>query len=109
MILFILAILFILFIYCWHGNEVSLESVKIANVAYECNWISSDKNAKSSLMLMIQRAQRPSYLTAAKFTKVSLESFVVVSKRSLTVLTKENVQISDSQVCLLVLHGTKAN
>lgn len=80
MLTFTIAIGFLLGIYCWHGNEVTLESCKIADAIYECNWIYCDKNAKICLMLMIQRAQKPCYLTAAKFTNVVLDTYVAVRK-----------------------------
>lgn len=80
---FTVAITFQLLIYCWNGNEVSLYSEKVADAAYDCRWLNASREVKLSLLLIMERAQRRSYLTAGKFSKLSLETFTAVSIRKL--------------------------
>ncbi|XP_065172792.1 uncharacterized protein, partial [Atheta coriaria] len=69
---FTMAMTFQCLIYCWNGNEVSLYSVKVADAAFDCRWITSSTAVKLSLVMIIQRAQRLSYLTAGKFVRLTL-------------------------------------
>lgn len=79
MFAFTMAQTFQLLIYSWNGNEVTLESLKISDAIYDIKWFGSDKNVKIGLILVMIRAQRPCVFTAAKFTNISIETFVKVS------------------------------
>nr|XP_022899911.1 odorant receptor 49b-like [Onthophagus taurus]XP_022899913.1 odorant receptor 49b-like [Onthophagus taurus] len=81
---FTTAMFFQLLIYCWNGNEISVYSVLVAKAAYNCDWLQADKDIKTSIMLIMMRAQRPLYLTAGKFSKISLETFTAVLRGSVS-------------------------
>lgn len=78
-----IAMFFQLLIYCWNGHELSVQSLMVGQAAYESKWINADDNTKKSLILIIARAQRPCYLTAGKFSKLSLETFTNASLRAI--------------------------
>ncbi|KRT78370.1 hypothetical protein AMK59_7488 [Oryctes borbonicus] len=66
------------FLYCYWGNEVRLESEEIANACWQVDFVGIDVQFQKSLVLMIRRCQKPIVLTAGKFTKLSLETYVWV-------------------------------
>lgn len=68
-----------IFVYCWHGNEVQLESFSVACAIYACDWIGMDESTKKMLVLMMLRAQRPLKITAGKFAFLSVETFTTVT------------------------------
>nr|QAB43898.1 olfactory receptor OR19 [Oedaleus asiaticus] len=69
-----------LFVYCWFGDDLITESEKVALAAYEA--LSSLQGCPlpitRSLLLLMQRAQRPLYITAGGFFPLSRESYVAV-------------------------------
>nr|ARN17891.1 odorant receptor 18 [Cephus cinctus] len=65
-----------IFLYYWHGNELKLESLKIHDAAYNCDWYSFDRNSQQTIMFIMMRGQKPIYLTAGKFYYVTLETFL---------------------------------
>lgn len=97
-ILFLIAQLAQIFIMCWYGNKV-IESVStmhkktffsiyffflpksfgISDAIYEEEWFNAELRYKKSLILMITRSQKPSQLTAYKFSVVSMQSFMRVN------------------------------
>lgn len=81
---FTMAMTFQCLIYCWNGNEVSLYSVKVADAAFDCRWITSSTAVKLSLVMIIQRAQRLSYLTAGKFVRLTLETFMSICRGAMS-------------------------
>lgn len=100
-ILFLVAQLAQIFIMCWYGNKViesvstnistylhefkftyffflSSKSFGISDAIYEEEWFNAELRYKKSLILMITRSQKPSQLTAYKFSVVSMHSFMRV-------------------------------
>lgn len=75
---YFLAILFQLFIYCWHGNEVLVESQNVTTAICQSNWLSLDNNSRRMLLLIIQRADKPIRFTAGKFAYLTMETFTTV-------------------------------
>ncbi|XP_049835065.1 odorant receptor Or2-like [Schistocerca gregaria] len=69
-----------LFIYCWFGDELITESENVALAAYDAATSLQDSpvSIKRSLVLLMQRAQRPLCITAGGFFPLSRESFVAV-------------------------------
>lgn len=68
-------------ILCYYGEKLSSASEKVAEAAYDSGWIESDdKGLQVGLLLMIQRSQKYSYITAYKFSRVSLKAYAAVSR-----------------------------
>ncbi|XP_044260523.1 odorant receptor 4-like [Tribolium madens] len=78
MVFFLILILFQILCYCWHGNEVQLVSGELSRNAFEINWIIMKESSKTSLLLLMMRAQRPCYFTAGKFSILSLQTFMAI-------------------------------
>nr|AXM05152.1 odorant receptor [Campoletis chlorideae] len=77
--LYLCGMIYQIFIYCWHGNELALHSERIALAAYSGKWWKFDNRYKNTLIILILRAQRPLVLTAGKILILSLETFTSVS------------------------------
>lgn len=69
-----------LYRYCVSGTNLSDYSVSVSDTIYEINWMVADTSIQKSFALMMQRAQRPIKLTAAKFVFLSLQTFTSVSR-----------------------------
>ncbi|XP_017768637.1 PREDICTED: odorant receptor Or2-like [Nicrophorus vespilloides] len=82
MVSYLFLMLFQLLIYCWNGNELSIESLKVADEVYSSNWIVFDNDTKKSLMSMMRRAQKPIRLSAGKFAYLSLETYTTILRGS---------------------------
>lgn len=75
----IMAALSQILLLCYYGNKLTSASQQVAIAAYDCLWYDGDsRKFKTALQMMIQRAQKPSVITAFKFTPVSLEAFASV-------------------------------
>lgn len=68
-----------IFMLCYYGNKLANASVKVAQAAYDSGWYRHRFENGKDVRLMLQRAQKPIFLTAYKFSVVSLEVFSSVS------------------------------
>ncbi|GLV41186.1 Odorant receptor 49b [Carabus blaptoides fortunei] len=68
--------LFQLSIYCYNGNEISMQSEQISAAAYNTDWFGAEDSVKKNLILMMVRAQRPIKISAGKFVFLSLATFM---------------------------------
>ncbi|XP_047120440.1 odorant receptor Or2-like [Schistocerca piceifrons] len=77
---YLFAMLAELFIYCWFGDDLITESENLALAAYDAvtSLQGCPLSIKKSLMLLMNRAQRPLRITAGGFFPLSRESFVAV-------------------------------
>lgn len=76
---FLVTILSHIFMLCYYGSKLVTSSGKVAQSAYDSAWHGKELRKGKNLMLMIQRAQKPSILTAYKFSIVSLDAYFNVS------------------------------
>nr|WBF90940.1 odorant receptor SameORX [Schistocerca americana] len=76
-----------LFIYCWYGGEVYLESESLQFSAYSCNWPETDARFRKTLRICLARMQRPISFTAYKFYKLSRETFLLLLNGSYSYFT----------------------
>ncbi|CAK1540401.1 unnamed protein product [Leptosia nina] len=84
MTLFIFCILTELFLYCYFGTELSVESSYIAESVYLMQWLFSGPRFRRSLVLVMERARRPLRPRAARLVPLSLETFLKILKSSYT-------------------------
>lgn len=76
-------------ILCFYGNKLTTASESVNDAVYDTGWdVKGDKLFKSYLLMMMQRSQKPSTLSAFKFAVVSLKSFTTVSKLKVNNITK---------------------
>nr|XP_015839882.1 PREDICTED: uncharacterized protein LOC663463 [Tribolium castaneum] len=71
-----------IFLWCYYGNEVILQSGKLTQSAYMSQWLSSSKKFKHDLMFFMTRSQNPLKLYAGGYFTLSLETFMAIVKSS---------------------------
>lgn len=77
---FLLAAMVQIFILCYYGSKLTNASAQVSDSVYNSRWYIDDSiKLKNSLLLMLHRSQKPSVISAEKFTIVSLKSFSSVS------------------------------
>lgn len=65
---------------CNHGNKLTTASENVVKAAYFSGWHQNNiRKYKTPMVLMMQRSQKPSVISAYKFSVVSLEAFSTVS------------------------------
>ncbi|XP_041971978.1 odorant receptor 49b-like [Aricia agestis] len=84
MLLFIACILTELFLYCYYGNELKVESGLVASAAYSMRWVGLSARARRMLLLLLLRAGRDLSPAAAGLVPLSLETYVKIIKSSYT-------------------------
>ena len=66
------------FLYCFWGNEVAMQSQEIAMACWNANFIGTDVRFQKNLVFVIRAGQKPIILTAGKFVPLSLATYVWV-------------------------------
>lgn len=84
---YLLNMMFQVFIYCYQGNQLTEESLDIANAAYHCPWYTCSTKFRRDLLFVMIRARRVAKLTAGGFTTLSLASFMAIIKASYSLFT----------------------
>nr|QZH55127.1 odorant receptor 31 [Achelura yunnanensis] len=82
MVLFIFCILTELFIYCYYGNEVTLESQLVAGSVYCARWVPAPAWFRRVLLTALMYAQRPLRPLAGRLLPLSLATFLKILKSS---------------------------
>ncbi|XP_012059742.1 PREDICTED: odorant receptor 2a-like [Atta cephalotes] len=76
-----------IFIFCWHGNELHLHSMRLVTAAYSNNWFSNTERFKRGLQIMMIRAHRPLTLCAGRIMLLSLDTFMQIMRMSYSIFT----------------------
>ncbi|XP_043665351.1 odorant receptor 13a-like [Vespula pensylvanica] len=71
-----------LYIYCYVGETLLVESTGIAFSAYDCEWYNLPPKKAMCLMIVICRARIAFQITIGKFSPLSLELFGAIMKTS---------------------------
>nr|UEN71222.1 olfactory receptor 39 [Gregopimpla kuwanae] len=82
MILYLLAILVQIFIYCWYGNEVMIKSIEVGNAAYAMDWTLLNVNIRKNILILMIRALRPIKFTSGYIMVLSIDSYNNLMKLS---------------------------
>lgn len=96
-LLYLCCMIYQIFIYCWHGNELYLhvcncknfnynnfikkyifQSMKICLSAYKNNWWNNNKNFNYALLIIMIRTQIPLIIIVGKIMELSLQNFLLV-------------------------------
>ncbi|XP_076287593.1 uncharacterized protein LOC143212568 [Lasioglossum baleicum] len=73
--LYVLYIMAQLYLYCYVGDKLTMESREIANAAYDCAWYNlSSRNAKLLIIIMC-RDMLPLRITAGRFCSFTLQLY----------------------------------
>lgn len=70
-----IAILLIIFIFCYFGHMVTTECAMVADFVYNASWYRYPIYLQKSTLFIIARSQQPFYFTAYKMYKCTLQSF----------------------------------
>lgn len=84
MFCFTSAIMFQLYIICQNGQEMSNASEKVALAVYNSDWTILNSRMKKDLGFILFRSQQTCFLTAGKFSKLSLQTFMALVKGSVS-------------------------
>ncbi|EZA58607.1 hypothetical protein X777_14774 [Ooceraea biroi] len=86
LILYTVAMLTQILIYCWFGNEVKIKSVQLAANIFEIEWLKLDRSSRRDLLIIMSRSLIPiefssAYVIAYVIT-MNVDSFVSLLKTS---------------------------
>lgn len=100
------AILNQILLLCYFGQKVIDASQNISVGAYDSGWDQTkNMKVKKAMMRVMERAQKPTILTAMNFQDISLESFTSVRTNNfLSNFRSTNIFFADSRLSLFLLH-----
>nr|UEN71224.1 olfactory receptor 41 [Gregopimpla kuwanae] len=70
-----------IFIYCWFGNEIILESKDVGNAAYAMDWTQLSIRSQKKLIVIMVRSLEPMRFTSGNII-LSLDTFISLLKLS---------------------------
>ncbi|XP_049855406.1 uncharacterized protein LOC126335971 [Schistocerca gregaria] len=71
-----------MFIYCWYGQDLMEKSEDLKWAAYSCNWQGAPRSFTDLLKIVMLWAQQPLILSAGKYYRISLKTFVTLLNAS---------------------------
>ncbi|OAD56016.1 Gustatory and odorant receptor 7 [Eufriesea mexicana] len=72
-----------LYMYCYVGEKLSVESTELANAAYDSEWYNLSPRSAKLLIIIICRARTPLTITAGRFCSFSMQLFSQVRAKAL--------------------------
>ncbi|VEN35800.1 unnamed protein product [Callosobruchus maculatus] len=78
---------FQLFMICYFAIFVTDASQAYRGCLYELDWFSSSRRFKQCMLIMMQRMERPLNITIGKFSPITLQTFVAVTRVSFSYAT----------------------
>uniref|UniRef100_A0A1I8Q2M8 Uncharacterized protein n=2 Tax=Stomoxys calcitrans TaxID=35570 RepID=A0A1I8Q2M8_STOCA len=85
--IYTICLLYALFLEYWHANEISSESLKIADAAYNINWNKSSTEVRKCIQILILRSQTPLKIRAGGIFPMTLEAFQSLLNATYTYFT----------------------
>lgn len=94
------------FLLCFYGSKLTEASEKFSTIAFYSGWETGNKKEINyTIQMMLMRSQKPSLLTAMKFSKISLQVFGSVSLLIFINTTKVfELSFADHKHIFLILH-----
>ncbi|XP_075169838.1 odorant receptor 43a-like [Haematobia irritans] len=86
-IMYILTMMYVLFTYYWHANEMLMESVKVSEAAYAIPWYYANPQFRKTLLLFIIRTQKPLQIMLGNVYPMTLVTFQSLLNTSYTYFT----------------------
>ncbi|XP_015591755.1 odorant receptor coreceptor isoform X2 [Cephus cinctus] len=75
MLQYMACMLFQIFCYCWHGNEIIEKSSELLSAPYGSQWVSGSKKIKQSIQIMMLQMKTPLKLVVGGFFTLSIDTF----------------------------------
>ncbi|XP_011632358.2 odorant receptor 13a-like [Pogonomyrmex barbatus] len=85
--IYLVYIMLQLYLYCYIGEKLFVESTKIAYAAYDCSWYNLSVHEARSLMIIMCRARTPLQITAGRFCSFNRQLYSEVLKRSVAYMS----------------------
>ncbi|XP_063832633.1 odorant receptor Or2-like [Ostrinia nubilalis] len=76
-----------LFLFCWHGNEVFVESKDVDQGVYESDWWKANPRMRKQVLLLAGKLNRPILYTAGPFSRLTVPTFISIIKGSYSFFT----------------------
>nr|AII01090.1 odorant receptor [Dendrolimus kikuchii] len=76
-----------LFLYCWHSNEVVVESYVLDRGIYDSEWWKADARIRRQVLLLAGKMALPFILYAGPYTTLSVPTFIDILKGSYSFYT----------------------
>nr|WIG65271.1 odorant receptor 28 [Hippodamia variegata] len=83
---YIASMLVQIFVYCFFGNDLVMESNGITEAIYMSDWYTYDTSCKKILILIMERAKKPLVQSAGNVSVLSLQLFVTVLKQAYSLM-----------------------
>nr|CAD7427327.1 unnamed protein product [Timema monikensis] len=80
-VLFLLCLVSQLGLLCWSADKITVESYKITEVAFGCQWYNASPAFKFCIQNIIRRSQKPVTITAGMFGPLSLKMFMSMGSK----------------------------
>ncbi|KAI7815349.1 Odorant receptor Or29 [Rhyzopertha dominica] len=74
-------------LFYWHGNEIMMESQKIAKSIWESGWLYCNRRLCQTLHIVMMRAQKPLTLTVGPFYVMSTQTALLILKGIYSIAT----------------------
>ncbi|XP_045761166.1 odorant receptor 4-like isoform X2 [Maniola jurtina] len=74
-------------ILCWYADDIFTSSSGIADAVYESGWYNSNIRCQRTLMIVLQRSQKPLYFTAYKFSSITMSTYSSILTSSYSYFT----------------------
>ncbi|XP_033607078.1 odorant receptor 2a-like [Cryptotermes secundus] len=89
-----------LFLYCWFGNELTLQAEKVREAAWGCDWVGTPISFQKCIRLIIAAANKEFTLTAGKFVPVAIRTMVNMVNQSISYFMfllqlKDNIELDE--------------
>ncbi|XP_017787302.1 PREDICTED: odorant receptor 42a-like [Nicrophorus vespilloides] len=84
---FAMGVLFQFGMYCVFGNEVTFMALSVTDGIYSSNWYYSTKSTKTTMLINMQRLQKPIYFSVGKFSPLTLSTYLTIIKGSYSYYT----------------------
>ncbi|XP_075984719.1 odorant receptor 4-like [Anticarsia gemmatalis] len=76
-----------LFLYCWHSNEVTVQSCEVDRGIYNSAWWQGDVRVRRQLLLLAGKLDHLFVLAAGPYTTLSVPTFIDIMKGSYSFYT----------------------
>lgn len=87
LLVYVFYVMLQLYLYCYVGERLSVESMEIVNAAYNTEWYTLPTNITKMLIIVMCRAKSPLTVTAGRFCSFTLQLFSEVLKTSMRYLS----------------------
>ncbi|XP_030758237.1 odorant receptor Or2-like [Sitophilus oryzae] len=77
---YIMLVLMQIFIYAWAANEISVQSIAIADAIFESEWDLFDIKSKKLLVILLARVQKPLEMRIGPFNPMTNETALLMVK-----------------------------